>query len=66
MLSVCLAAKMELARSDSVHDFSLSGEIFQSPVPVSKKMPKLIDKEVRIIVTEPEAPLTLQRYTAYA
>ena len=64
MLSVCLAAKMGLARSDSVQDFSLDGEIFQSQVPVSKKMPKLTEKEVKIAVTEPEAPLTLQRYTA--
>ena len=63
MLTVCLTAKMGLARSDSVQDFSLAGEIFQSQVPVSKKMPKLTEKEVNIVVTEPETPLTLQRYT---
>ena len=64
MLTVCLVAKMGLARSDSVQDFSLDGEIFQSPVPLAKKMPKLTEKEVKIVVTEPETPLTLQRYTA--
>ena len=64
MLSVCLAAKMGLARSDSVQDFSLDGEVFQSQVPVSKKMPRLTEKDVKIVVTEPETPLTLQRYTA--
>ena len=62
MLTVCLTAKMGLARSDSVHDFSLAGEIFQSKVPVSKTMPKLTEKEVKIVVTEPEAPLAIQRY----
>ena len=63
MLTVCLTAKMGLARSDSVQDFSLAGEIFQSQVSLSKKMPKLTEKEVKIVVTEPEIPLSLQRYT---
>ena len=63
MLTVSLAVKMGLARSDSVQDFSLDGEIFQSQVPVSKTMPKLTEKEVKIVVTEPEIPLSLQRYT---
>ena len=59
---MCLAARMGLARSDSVQDFSLDGEIFLSEVPVSKTMPRLTEKEVKIIVTEPEPTLSLQRY----
>jgi hypothetical protein len=65
MITVCLAAEMGLARLDSVQDFSLDGEIFQSQVPVSKTMPKLTEKEVKIIVTEPEAQLSLQRYSPF-
>ena len=57
MISVCVnyAAKMGLARMDSVQDFSLAGEIFQSQVPVFKTMPKLTENEVKIVITEPEA-----------
>ena len=63
-MCVNLAAKMGLARMDSVADFNLDGEIFQSQVPVSKTMPRLTEKEVKIVVTELETPITLQRYTS--
>jgi hypothetical protein len=67
MTSVCvnLAVKMGLARMDSVQDFSLDGEIFHSQVPAYKTMPRLTEKEVKIVITEPEAPITLQRYMVF-
>ena len=62
MITVCLAAKMGLASMDSVADFCLDGEIFQSQIPVPKTMPRLTEKEVKNVVTEPESPISLQRY----
>ena len=39
---------------DSVADFSLNGEIFQAKLPLFNAAPKLTEKEVKIVVSEPE------------
>ena len=52
-----LAVKM--GALDSVADFSLNGEIFQSTLPLQKTKPKLTPKDVKIVVKESGVP---QRY----
>jgi len=39
---------------DSVADFSLNGEIFQAKLPLFNTAPKLTEKEVKIVVSEPD------------
>ena len=50
---------VKMGALDSVADFSLNGEIFQSTLPLFKPKPKLTPKDVKIVVKESEAP---QRY----
>jgi len=50
---------------DSIAEFSLTGEIFQAR-PAARLVPHLSEKEVRIVVTEPQAELISQCETPIA
>ena len=55
----CVYLAVKMGALDSVADFSLNGEIFQSTLPLHKTIPKLTPKDVKIVVKESGVP---QRY----